>query len=347
MAPVVIESFAPHYEEKWDAYLTTHSNALFYSTCRFRRFLARLLGCDDCSLLSFRDGTPTGVLPLMAMGERDQRVYNSLPFFGTSAGILADDAQSYRRLVEAYNDLAMASGTAAATIIGSQFGEWPEATALVHTHLDSRVAQLTRLPTTSEPRSEILRTIEGSARRNVKKAEAAGVVVETDAGAVETLGALHEARMHDIGGRTKPSAFFRLLPGSFAATRDYEIYIARLSGRPVAALLLFYFNGIAEYYMPAVDPDASDLQPLALVLVEAMTDACRRGIRWWNWGGTWHAQTGVYRFKRKWGADERTYYYRTQLNESRLLTWTAGELEDAFPYFFVVPFSALTTGQTA
>src|SRR5262249_37902883 len=97
-----------------------------------------------------------------------------------------------------------------------------------------------------------------------------------------------------------------------------------------------------EYVMPAVDEGARDLQPSAALIWRAMTDSTARGIRIWNWGGTWRSQDGVYRFKRKWGAQERRYTYFVTINDRSLLTHSAAELSDAYPGFFTVPYALLT-----
>ena len=111
----------------------------------------------------------------------------------------------------------------------------------------------------------------------------------------------------------------------------------------MAGLLLLYFNKTVEYITPAIDADYRSLQPLSLILVEAMTDASRRGFIWWNWGGTWNTQMGLYRFKKKWGALERGYDYYTQLNDLSILEWSREKILEAFPNFYIIPFSALKT----
>lgn len=109
----------------------------------------------------------------------------------------------------------------------------------------------------------------------------------------------------------------------------------------IAALLVFYYNRTAEYYMPVISAEHRPLQPLSLILEVALLEAQGRGCRWWNWGGTWQSQEGVYRFKNKWGATVGTYRYYTQLNHEPLLKWSSGRILEAFPGFYVVPFSAL------
>jgi hypothetical protein len=73
----------------------------------------------------------------------------------------------------------------------------------------------------------------------------------------------------------------------------------------------------------------------------------RRGCRLWNWGGTWTSQGGVYRFKRKWGAEDRPYRYFIRINDRSVLDATPEELLERFPHFYVVPFSALRSAAPA
>jgi hypothetical protein len=78
-----------------------------------------------------------------------------------------------------------------------------------------------------------------------------------------------------------------------------------------------------------------------------MNDAAARGYRWWNWGGTWPSQTGVYRFKRKWSTMEQRYDYAVQLNDHSLLDWPPARFASEMPGFYAVPFSALRSGDAA
>ncbi len=91
----------------------------------------------------------------------------------------------------------------------------------------------------------------------------------------------------------------------------------------------------------AVSAAHDHFQPHAAILITAMVNAAERGFHTWNWGGTWTSQTGVYRFKRKWGARETSYRYFTQVNDVTLLQQTPQQLLDEYPDFYVVPFSAL------
>ena len=80
---------------------------------------------------------------------------------------------------------------------------------------------------------------------------------------------------------------------------------------------------------------------MAAILAQAMREAIVDGFKWWNWGGTWLQQDGVYRFKRKWAAQDFPYRYFVQINDSNVMSYTADELLKAYPNFFTVPFERL------
>ena len=94
--------------------------------------------------------------------------------------------------------------------------------------------------------------------------------------------------------------------------------------------------------MPVTAPGNREHQPTAAIILRAMQDAQSDGRRIWNWGGTWTSQTGVYRFKKKWGATEKRYSYHTYVRDDCVLAQSAEALSAGYPYFFVVPFAALS-----
>ena len=211
-----------------------------------------------------------------------------------------------------------------------------------HNLTDERISQVTDLPAPPGEEEALLELIDASARRNVRKARRTGIVAAPDAERLG-VGGRHPSREHRGARRPAPRtrASSRPCPRHFAAGADYDVYVGPLDDTVVAGLLLFYFNGTVEYFTPAVDHDHRSDQPLAVVLVEAMAAAARRGCRRWNWGGTWTSQDGVLRFKRKWGAREGRYRYYVQVNDDALLDARPEELRARFGHFYVVPFSAL------
>ena len=116
----------------------------------------------------------------------------------------------------------------------------PSLSKPVHDLTDLRIGHITPLADDHGPREDILGSLEGSARRNVNKALRVGVTVTTENDALDVLQSLHARSMSAIGAQVKSPDFFAAIPRHFRPGEDFVIYVARLAGEAVAALLVFY-----------------------------------------------------------------------------------------------------------
>lgn len=314
-------------------FVAQHPDGLIYYAPAFRRYLLAVVGGDCRSVLAYEDGRLTGVLPVLVKSGPYGPVLNSLPFFGSPGGALTTSATAAEALRGEYDRLA--SDVAVANWIAHPF---VDVAPPRHTLTDERIAQWTELPSDATAVTDL---IEPSARRNIQKAVAQGVVVRERTDALDFLERTHRENMAAIGGRAKPPEFFSRLAGTMTAGRDWRLYVAEQAGEPIAALLTFEAARTVEYVMPVVRESARGLQPTAAILSHAMEAAAARGFVRWNWGGTWLTQEGVYRFKKKWGARERRYRYFVTVNDPSVLRRGAAELAEAYPWYYTVPYGAL------
>lgn len=328
---VQVVRWAAEYDAAIDAFVVGHPEGLVYYMAAYRRYLLEVAGGECRSLVALSGGTVVGVLPLMLKDGPFGPVLNSLPFFGSNGGVLADGAESEAALVAEYDRQA-----AAATVATWISHPFMDTATPRHDLTDERIAQWTRLPADGD----LPDGVEASARRNIQKARAAGVTVRESPESLPFLEATHRANLAAIGGRAKPAEFFSRLP-VMTYGRDWRLHLAEHGGVPLAALLTFEAVKTVEYVMPVVVESARSLQPTAMILAAAMADAARRGFTRWNWGGTWLTQDGVYRFKKKWGADERRYRYFIRLNDASLRRRPAAELSAGYPWYFTLPYDQL------
>lgn len=340
-----VEPLTATREADWTTFLRACSDGLAYHSLPYRDLLTRHLGCYPEYLIAVDEGDRVrGLLPAMWSGPGPEGILNSLPFYGSIGGIVSSDARATDALARAWAERASRPTTLAATAVTSPLEHGPDMT---HNRTDSRIGQLTPLPAAESAEAALLDQIDPSARRNVRKALRLGTTVTREPSSMQALAAIHQANMRQIGGRAKPSSFFQAVSGCMRSGDEYDVYVAHLDGKIVAALLVLWFGEVAEYFTPAVVLEHRSDQPLAAILLRAMTDAAERGMRWWNWGGTWHSQEGVYRFKKKWGARDHPYDYWIQLNDQSLLSESPDSLRERFGDFYVVPFSQLPTEVTS
>ncbi len=336
----------PELEPAWREFLQGCERALFYASLEYRDLLAQVLEARAHYLVALDGERVCGLFPCFATSHPVLgSVINSLPYYGSNGGFITDGrAEVARALSQGLLFLERELGCVASTVVSSPFE--PDGAELERdlapTFKDHRIGQVTPLPPGSTADETLFALYDETARRNVRKARKSGVEwrIDNSAESLSFLYETHDANIRGVGGLPKSQDFFHAVP-ALIPQRQWRLYIAEYAGKRVAALLVFRFNFTVEYYTPAISEAFRSLQPLALLVHEAMRQAAGEGYRWWNWGGTWKSQLGVYRFKRKWGARDMPYHYYTRLLDARLLRRSRDELLAAYPGFFVVPFDRL------
>ena len=332
--------------------------ALIYSSLKYRDFLGCILPDSEPLYLTAYDGDQmVGALPaFLRRNEAFGNVLNALPFYGSHGGPVVGarvpEARAVREaLLREFMLLAAEQAAVAATVVSNPLDHDDtdtddEADAAL-TFRDGRTSQITPLPVWENDgaaaRAALVASWHPKTRYSVRRAEAAAITVRTSGSpdALRTLSEMHRENLEAIGGRAKPWTVFESLATVFAYGEDYDVWLAERDGVAMAALLVLFCGGVAEYFTPAVRAEFRTLQPLSLLIREAMFEALRRGCRAWNWGGTWRTQDALHRFKKRWAAMDRPYTYRTRVFDPVVLTWSPELILREYPYYFVVPFGVL------
>ena len=337
-----VEQLTSFLSERYEAFLMARPETLLYQSWSYQSLLTSLLGCRQESLLALDDqGNILGALPLMALDGPMGTVLNSLPFYGSHGALIGENPAARAALAAAYHRIVQAPGMAASTLIENPLA-LGGADGFGHDLTDERMGQFTPLPSSGDEETALMQTFHYKTRNMIRKAEKIGVDVVVDNNAMPFLIAVHEENMRQIGGLAKSRHFFEALPQFFKPGQDYSIYVAHLQGKPVAAVLVFFYNRTVEYYTPVLRKEHRDSQALSAAIFRAMCDASKQRYAWWNWGGTWLSQDGVYRFKSRWGTRDLPYRYFTSVHNPEILKASRVELLAAYPSFFTVPFLALS-----
>lgn len=339
----------------WDALVVAHPAHLAFYTVAWGRALERLLPrCRTIYLMAKRGDTLCGVLP--AVLQRDGpygAVVNALGYFGSHGAPLVTEgpheSDVREALLDAFDAIADRHDAASATVIANPLDP-RTSTALVARYgaaVDMRIGQLNALPqiggTFDEVSSALLPTYHPKTRLVVRNALAGRVRVRRDdsMAAMEQLAAVHAQNMTRVGGRTKPTADFAVLRDCFAPGTGSALWVAEHDAVPIAYLLCLYAGQVVEYFTPATVEGFRSQQPMSLLIHHAMCDAVQQRRLWWNWGGTWATQDGVYRFKKRWGALDVRYGYYARIRHESLRHARRNELLDGYPNLYVTPFDGL------
>jgi hypothetical protein len=341
-------------ESQYTNFLSEIKISLLYASLPYRDFLLRCLKDSEAYYFMVLEANQfVGVLPAFlkkhgAMGN----ILNSLPFFGSNGGLIVhplvkDPLSVQRLLLDAFHSLAREKQAAASTIVSSPLDpkvDFYESYSN-YNFRDERIGQLTPMPFHNLPSDlvceALMNQFHKKTRNSIRKSQASGVQIRhTDQlDALKSLAEMHKISMDAIGVPAKPWFVFMAIREAFLYERDYRIYIAEMNGHVIGGLLVFFYNQIAEYYIPATVEGARVFQPMSLLIFEAMQEAVRRGCQYWNWGGTGLNATGVYNFKKRWGTEDHRYFYYTRIYDDSILKQSREAIAEAYPYYYVFPFN--------
>ncbi len=342
-----------------DAYTSlvlAESGNLLYASIQYRDMLCRILPSSEPRYLVARAASKlVGALPAFArLNARHGNVVNSLPFYGSHGGVLlsptfAEPDAVAVALIREFRAMCSSLGAVASTVVENPLLPRREyrASSTAMTFVDERIGQMSRLPEDTgddaTTQAALFERFHYKTRNSIRKAQKSGLRTGHDPSphALVALAAMHRENIEAVGGLAKSTEIFDAIRESFAYDRDYRVYVAEKDGKLVCALLVFFFNRTAEYYTPATDPAYREMQPMSLLIFEAMQEAVRRSCLYWNWGGTWLTQSGVYRFKSRWGTQDLTYRYQIEIHDPAILALTPAQLLEEYRYFYVAPFSAV------
>jgi hypothetical protein len=319
--------------------------SILYSSPHYLALISNHLNAT-CGWFVASDGDDIkGALPFAFKDGDLGSVWNSMPFYGSNGGVVqaTPDLRIKKELIREFYEFAERANACSATIITNPLlKDHEDYESSIEGFLrDVRIGQITHLPESSG--DELMKIFQDPRPRNIRRAIKEGIEVANgnEKSSVEFLYEVHVENMKAIGGLAKPWDFFEKL--SSGISEDFwSVYLGSLNGEPIAALLLFYFNGTVEYFTPVIKPEHRNTQALALVIYEAMKDAVsKKQCNNWNWGGTWLSQGGVYDFKKRWGTSDYPYYYYTKLFHEGVRSSSKEALLANYPGFYVLPFSEL------
>jgi len=332
----------------YSEYLNKFEYASLFSSIKYFKLLKAYLKDQFYILGAFNEADDIiGVLPFFIKCTAVGSVLNSLPFYGSNGSVLSDSNEAKSLLLEELNFFAIKEKCISATIITCPLDKesYIYKNIYDYNYSDERIGQLTSLKDINS-KEELMDVFHFKTRNTIRKGFKSNVVIDWQCGLeyFDFLKKTHFDNLSLIGGIPKPDLFFDVLRDNFQYGSDYRIYYCLLDGKPIAALLLLYSNKTVEYFTPVVVAEYRNLQVLSSIIYSAMID-CLGKYDWWNWGGTWVSQDGVYQFKSRWGTSDFNYYYYTKIFDKAIITLPKEFFLKNFPNYYVLPFNVLDNDQ--
>lgn len=330
--------------QEYSQFIQRLAHSMYYASIDFKDILEREFEMKSSYGILRLDGRIIGAIPCFIRdNESYGAVLNSLPFFGSNGGLVIDpnhDTPGHRSLLMDYMlNVSSTFGCISTVIITSPFEKNHD---VYKDHfspdlMDYRIGQITELT------SDNISAFSNMRVRGIKKAIKSGVRPRiSDIASPEELELfyeMHRSNMIRIGGAIKPFTFLQEINSS-----PYSRFIwAELDDQIIAGLLCLFFNQTVEYYIPVFEEERKNLHGLSLAICHGMDEAFKEGYRYWNFGGTWLSQEGVYTFKDHFGTRDYPYTYYVKLGRDIDFFRSLGrnKLTEEYPFLYVIPFSAL------
>lgn len=325
----------------------------------YLNLLSAYLNLEPIMISLSEVGEIIGLLPLFVRNGPAGKVANSLPFFGSYGGCLVDpllEKESRRglkkRLIAGLLNWAREENISLVTVINHPFEEDSDLyiSEIRPDFQDERIGQVLPLPQIKDSDEAVERLMlkaHQKTRNMIRKGlRSTEVRVENNIEAFRFLHEVHRDNMEALGGHSKEWRFFQLVEERLVPEKEYMLYVGYVEDRHAAASLTLRYGGFIDYFTPAVRREFRSTQALSAVIIRAMQDASVSGYQWWNWGGTWLDQKNLYRFKARWGGQDRRYLYHIKVLEDQrgFIEMGKDELLRSYPFFYTIPFSALGAG---
>ncbi len=282
---------------RWEAFVDVCADATFFHRLGWRDIIENEFRHRTHYLVAERGGELVGVLPLAQVKSRlFGNALTSMPF-GVYGGPATLDAQASAALIDSAAELARSLGVDHLELRNRspRRADWPRQDLYV------------TFRKALEPDVEAnMLAIPRKQRAMVRKGIKNGLASEIDAG-VERFFALYADNMHRHGTPPFSQRYFRRLTETFGDACEV-LTVVDTHGKPVSAVLSFYFRDEVLPYYAGDSLDARDLAANDFKYWELMRRACERRLRVFDYGRS-KAGTGSFHFKKNWGFEPTPLHY--------------------------------------
>lgn len=270
-------------------------------------------------------------------------VYSSMPFFGPNASLIYDRSESNTHLLHSYTFQTLKSEMETRDVISfSMYSPFHDGDAMEFYNSFFKDELVVEKFTSYIDLSAL--QLSTSLQYDIRKALKSGVQMRNAiAEDVPAVFDIYMKNCEDYGIPPKPLACLQQLIESSSDQGFTESYVAVHDDKIIGGLIMVYSESTASYYLPCSIHEYRSMQPTTLLIKHAMDKCLERGIKYWNWEASPSKESGVFKFKQKWGSQEGEYkiFISPRRDKEFFKKLGSAEISANFPYFFVYPFNQL------
>jgi len=316
----------------------------FYQSKKHLRFLEKLLKIKTEFIIATEKKKMIGVIPFFRKKTKFGIVINSLPFFGSYGGVISENIEAKKNIINFLNEYNKENDILSSVIVANPFDS-AEIYEKYYEYKEKEQKRIQCLRVNKISEDRLWNNFEQRVRRSIRKAEKNLVSVECSTLDNKQLDDFYKTHVENISsknGATKPREFFKILKESFVVGEDYDVLTAIYDSESIAYLLVFYFKSFTEYYMPAYNVEKSNLQGTSLLIWESIKKSLTNNMKYYNFGGTNMGQKSLYNFKKGWGTDDFNYNYYVYGDFNKINELGENLLKENFKNFYVYNYEKLS-----
>ncbi|HWM92299.1 MAG TPA: FemAB family XrtA/PEP-CTERM system-associated protein [Thermoanaerobaculia bacterium] len=308
MEPLAVEPLRPALEAKWDRYVRQAPGATFFHQLGWRWLVERVFGHPAHYLLARRGERIAGVLPMF---ELKSRLFGhslvSIPF-AIGGGIVADDDDATRLLLDGARQLAESRGVDYLEL---------RSEAPVSDELLTKDLYVTFRADLAEGEEALLKRMDRKRRQMMTYVGKAGF--EHRVAGIEELPLFYNLfcqSMRHHGTPVYPRLFLHEILDRHPA--DTNLFFVYHGGRPVAATLNLLWHDVVMPFYAGGDRNHRPRGVDDYLYLSIMRWGREHGYRTFDFGRSKRG-TGAHAFKARWGMEEVPLAYQYHLVKAREL----------------------------
>lgn len=269
-------------------------------------------------------------------------VYSSMPYFGPNSGVITsekyDTLQVHKLLIDfLLNELKKLPNLLSLSVYTPFFSKTDYYSTIFQDAIRiDQIFQYTPINNLNWNRS---------LQYDIRRAQQLGVTVVEDINMddLNEFWRIHFQNCETVKIPAKPEKSIEFLYEKGRENGSVKLYLAKCDGKVIGGLMVLWSPSTVSYCIPATDPEFRSLQPGSLLIDHAFQQAKESGLKVWNWERSPSKESGVYKFKSRWNAEDgiSTVYILPFQSQDVFQKIEKEGLLSHFPYYYVYPFNLL------
>ena len=181
--------------------------------------------------------------------------------------------------------------------------------------------------------------------KNLKKARRQPITIseEPTEDNLDAWYVIHEKRMKELNSPPLPRNLFSSIRNNLVSKNKGKFVFAFHKEKMIFGGVYLFNKKQIDAFMMSSDSECRHLRASYLVTHNLLEWANKNRITIFNWMSSPKRDDGVYRWKKKWGSNERTFLYLTKVlsDPTNWKEMDYGELKKAYSFHYLLPFNLL------